>query len=208
MLSGRISAQQETREKKMAVKAQTCVIVAVAVAKSQQRAEVTALPYCLFCISKSAREEDAKYIQRACLLPGRASGCLSPAWQSDSVRRSRRNGPALPRLFMCNGMFRFTISKLCRLKLVCAIGKSHAITRLPLQTRCHVTLMRPPHHHHHALTVRVPSPVPLESPSFCAALISCAVLIPSSPLSSPLAQPTSPPSPSSFSRVRSIFSSA
>lgn len=128
----------------MAVKAQTCVVVAVAVAKSQQRAEVTALPCCLFCISESAREEDAKYIQRACLLPGRASGCLSPAWQSDSVRRSRRNGPALPRLFMCNGMFRFTISKLCRLKLVCAIGKSHAITRLPLQTRCHVTLMRPP----------------------------------------------------------------
>lgn len=141
---GAFQRGRRPEEKKKAVKAQTCLVVAVAVAKSQQRAEVTALPCCLFCISESAREEDAKYIQRACLLPGRASGCLSPAWQSDSVRRSRRNGPALPRLFMCNGMFRFTISKLCRLKLVCAIGKSRAITRLPLQTRCHVTLMPPP----------------------------------------------------------------
>lgn len=59
-----------------------------------------------------------------------------------------------------------------------------------------------------ALTLRVLSAVPSESPWFCAALIWSPVLIPSSPLSSSLAQPPSPPSPSSFSCVQSIFSSA
>lgn len=59
-----------------------------------------------------------------------------------------------------------------------------------------------------ALTVRVPSTDPSESHSFCAALISPPVLILSSLLSSSLPQPAFPPSPSSFSCIQSIFSSA
>lgn len=59
-----------------------------------------------------------------------------------------------------------------------------------------------------ALTVHVPSTNPSESNPFCAALISSPVLILSSLFSSSLPQPAFPPSPSSFSCIQCIFSSA
>lgn len=50
----------------------------------------------------------------------------TPLWvsQCDGAAGIRQLFP----LFVCNGMFRFTISKLCSIKLVSAIKKSCAIT--------------------------------------------------------------------------------
>lgn len=64
-----------------------------------------------------------------CRLLGRAIQC-------DSAGGIRQLSP----LSTCNGMFRFTITELCPEKLVSTIRKSRDITRLPPQTRCHVTL--------------------------------------------------------------------
>lgn len=193
---GRISSQKRERS----TSKPKCVVLTDS--RSQQRAKVREQHVVACCENQAgnkALNTVSTLLYRLDVYLGLCH-LLGGAVQCDRAAGIRQLSP----LFMCNGMFRFPISKLCSVKLVSTIKKSNAITWLPLQMCCRVTLLCS----FRALTVHVPSTDPSESNSLCAALISSPVLILSSLFSSSLPQPAFPPSPSSFSCIQSIFSSA